>query len=67
MSYVVRYSPSARKDIDKVWDDMFSASASLEVTERYITDFLDVIAQKRSFRKAASLCITGASLPVFIL
>ena len=39
MSYVVRYSPSARKDIDKVWDDV----------ERYITDFLDVIAQKREF------------------
>ena len=49
MSYVVRYSPSARKDIDKVWDDVFSASASLEVTERYITDFLDVIAQKKEF------------------
>ncbi len=49
MSYVVRYSPSARKDLDKVWDDVFSASTSLEITERYITDFLDVIAQKREF------------------
>ena len=49
MSYVIRYSPSARKDIDRVWDNVFSASASLEVTERYITDFLDVIAQKREF------------------
>lgn len=39
MSYVIRYSPSARKDIDRVWDEVFSASASLEVTERYITDF----------------------------
>ena len=42
MSYVIRYSLSARKDIDRVWDDVFSASASLEVTERYITDFLDL-------------------------
>ena len=52
MSYVIRYSPSARKDIDKVWDDVFSASVSLEVTERYITVFLDVIAQKKEFSES---------------
>ena len=49
MSYVIRYSPSARKDIDRVWDEVFSASASLDVADRYVTDFLDAIAQKREF------------------
>ena len=49
MSYVIRYSPSARRDIETVWDDVFSASASLDVADRYVTDFLDVIAQKREF------------------
>ena len=49
MRYVIRYSPSARRDIDRVWDDVFSASASLETAERYVTDFLDVISQKREF------------------
>ena len=49
MSYVIRYSPSARRDIDRVWDDVFSASAGLEVAECYVMDFLDVTAQKRVF------------------
>ena len=36
MSYKVRYTPKAQKDMDKVWDDVLEVSREQDVASRYI-------------------------------
>ena len=43
MKYNVIYSPSALRDLDRVWSEVFEASKDLSVTEKYIDDLLDKI------------------------
>ncbi|MEE3420951.1 MAG: type II toxin-antitoxin system RelE/ParE family toxin [Lachnospiraceae bacterium] len=56
MSYEIRYSPLAEKDLDAVWDGVWEASQSIEVTDTYINDLIDKISEKKEYPK------TGAPL-----
>ena len=49
MSYKVRYTPKAQKDMDKVWDDVLEVSSEQDVASRYIEDFANRIAGKKVF------------------
>ena len=49
MSYIVKYSPLALKDMDAVWDEVFLTSQSYDVADRYVLDFADKIAEKKEF------------------
>ena len=46
MKYTVVYSPKALKDLDRVWDEVFTASADITVTGRYLDDLLDKVDEK---------------------
>ncbi len=47
--YTIRYSPAVLNDLDQIWSEVLSASASLEVTEQYINDLRAVIKEKSHF------------------
>ncbi|MBR3277218.1 MAG: type II toxin-antitoxin system RelE/ParE family toxin [Eubacterium sp.] len=49
MKYTVVYSPEALKDLDRVWDEVFTASADITVTGRYLDDLLDKVDEKSAF------------------
>ena len=49
MSYKVRYTPKAQKDMDEVWNDVLAVSKEQDVASRYIEDFADRIAEKKIF------------------
>lgn len=49
MKYKLRYSPSAQKDMDDVWNDVVEASASYDIADKYVEEFADKIATKKDF------------------
>ena len=49
MKYKLRYSPTAQKDMDDVWDDVLEASASCDIADKYVKEFTDKIATKKDF------------------
>lgn len=49
MKYRIRYSLSAQKDMDAVWNGVLEASASYDIADKYLNDFLDKISTKRDF------------------
>ena len=46
MKYNVEYSPSARKDLDRVWHEVFEASKDYDICEKYLNDLFDKIEAK---------------------
>ncbi len=64
--YTVKYSPLALKDLDQIWLEVWSASASLEVTEQYIKDLRGVIREKSHFPfSGAPLTYMGEPTGIF--
>ena len=49
MEYKVRYTPSAQKDMDHIWDDVVEVSQSFDTADKYIDEFVDTIACKKNF------------------
>ena len=49
MSYSIRFTPLARRDLDSVWDEVYEASRDVETTERYISELLDQIRSKKEY------------------
>ncbi len=49
MSYSVRYTPEAMRDMDAVWDDVYEVSKSYDIADRYVEEFVDAIAVKKTF------------------
>ena len=47
--YTVKYSPKALEDLDKVWEGVFEASKSYDVTKKYLNDILDMVEAKADF------------------
>ncbi len=47
MSYSVRYTPEAMRDMDAVWDGVYEASKSYDIADRYVEEFADTIAAKK--------------------
>ena len=38
MKYKVEYSKAAIRDLDRVWTEVFEASKSYDITEKYMND-----------------------------
>ena len=54
MSFQLRYSPQAQRDMDAVWDGVLEASCDVDVADRYVEEFADRIAEKRRFPRSGS-------------
>ena len=49
MTYSIRYSPEAVRDMDVVWDGVLKASGSYDIADRYIDELRAVIAAKKTY------------------
>ncbi len=49
MSYSVRYTPEAMHDMAAIWDGVYEASKSYDIADRYVEEFADTIAAKKTF------------------
>ncbi len=49
MTYLLRYTPEAMRDMDSVWDGVYEASKSFHIADRYVDVFAEVIANKKQF------------------
>ena len=49
MSYSVRYTPEAVRDMEAVWDGVYEASKNYHIADRYIEEFAEAIAAKKTF------------------
>ncbi len=47
--YKLRYSPLAMHDMETVWENVFEASQSNVIANKYVKDFSDTIARKKHF------------------
>lgn len=47
--YTVKYSPKALEDLDTVWEGVFAASKSYDITKKYLNDILDMVDTKADF------------------
>ena len=54
MMHTIEYSPDAIRDLDRVWDEVFEASKSVEISTRYVNDLLDEVAKRKEFPESAS-------------
>ena len=54
MKYSVKYSTVAIRDLDRVWAEVFEASRSYEITEKYIDDLMDKVEAKAPYPKSGS-------------
>ena len=52
--YSLRYTPQAVYDMDSVWDEVYEASQSPDIADKYIKDFAEVIAGKKHFPKSGT-------------
>ena len=43
MKHKVQYSKAAIRDLDRVWAEVFEASRSYDITEKYIDDLMDKV------------------------
>ena len=66
--YLLRYTPQAMRDMDSVWDEVYQASKSYDIADKYIKDFIDTITEKKSnFRHRVYHSDIKAYLRDFIL
>ena len=49
MSYSVRYTPEAVRDMEAVWEGVYEASKNYDIADRYIEEFAEAIAAKKTF------------------
>lgn len=49
MSNKIRYSPAALKDLDSIWDNVFEASKSFDITDEYLSGLMKTISAKKNF------------------
>jgi len=43
MKYRIRYTPTAQKDMDAVWDGVPEASASYDIADKYVEEFAEIL------------------------
>ena len=51
MSFEIVYSPAAVSDLDRVWDEVYEASQSFDIADRYITDLRAAVGKKKNYPK----------------
>ena len=49
MSYSVRYTPEAVRDMEAVWDGVYEAPKNYDIADQYIEEFAEAIAAKKTF------------------
>lgn len=49
MKYSVEYSKAAVRDLDRVWSEVFRATRSYDITERYLNDLMDKVESKSEY------------------
>ena len=54
MSAKVLYSKQSLRDLDRIWEEVYSASQSPDLTERYLNDLLDKIEAKAEYPDSGS-------------
>ncbi|MBO4871942.1 MAG: type II toxin-antitoxin system RelE/ParE family toxin [Lachnospiraceae bacterium] len=54
MSATVRYSPTALKDLERVWADVFAASRDTDLTRTYLSELMDRVESYAGFPRSAS-------------
>ena len=54
MSYKIQYSPTAIRDLDRVWAEVCEASKEPEIASRYVDELMDRVSEKREFPKSGS-------------
>ena len=54
MKYKVKYSKAAIRDLDRVWTEVFEASKSYDITEKYMNDLMDKVEAKADYPKSGS-------------
>lgn len=54
MKYSVEYSPYAIRDLDRMWTEVFKASRSYDITERYLNDLMDKVESKAEHPKSGA-------------
>ena len=52
--YSVKYSKSAIRDLDRVWDEVFEASRDVDITRKYLEELLDKIDAKADYPRSGS-------------
>ena len=52
MKYKAAYSSAAIRDLDRVWAEVLEASASYDITEKYLDDLLDTIEAKTDYPRS---------------
>ena len=52
MTYRIRYTPRAQRDMDAVWDSVYEASGEFDTADQYVDDFICEIAGKKNFPKS---------------
>ena len=51
MTFEIIYSPAAVSDLDRVWDEVYEASQSLDIADKYITDLRAAVSKKKNYPK----------------
>lgn len=54
MKYIVKYSKTAIRDLDRVWAEVFDASKSYDVTSGYMDGLMDKVEAKADFPKSGA-------------
>jgi len=54
MIFKLEYSPAAVRDLDRVWEEVYAASKSVETSSRYVNDLMDEIGKKQEFPKSGT-------------
>ena len=54
MKYVIKYSPTALRDLDRVWREVLDASNDFEITQKYMDEFIEKIEAKADYPRSGS-------------
>ena len=54
MKYKIEYSKMAIRDLDRVWTEVFEASKSYDITEKYMDDLIDKVETKAGHPESGS-------------
>ena len=54
MKYNIQYSKAAIRDLDRVWAEVFEASKSFDVTEKYIDDLVNKVEEKSDYPESGA-------------
>ena len=66
MTYSIRYTSEAVRDMDAVCDGVYEASKGLDIADRYVIEFADAIAEKKLFRSRGYRSSTAVCSLAFI-